>query len=313
MSRILALTVVVAWAAASAAPASGAVRFGLNDDPEHVIAAGNLIERSGASVVRVPVYWPEIEPTVAAWQFAKYDVVYERLLAAGAKPLFVVHGTPVRDLVDLDDTQASSDRGPRDAAAWQRLWRTLAARYPAAKLQVWNEPNLWPYGSIEPQRMAHLTNLAAVAVSEVRRGTKIVGPAPAPTDGWRGYTRTLYANTARNVEVGLHLYPRVPTRWRTDFRNDLRFTKKIAGERRVWITETGLSRSQYGRALQRRGSLWILDRARRAGVASVVFHRLVRREGAGAWDRGLAMTDRRLRPLPVFKALRRAVARQRAQ
>jgi hypothetical protein len=299
--------------AAGGHAAKGKMRFGFNDDKEHILAAGNLVKRSGAAIIRVPIHWPSVEPQAGVWEFEKYDTVYRRLREAGVKPLFVIHGTPRREPLEVLPESTDPERGgPRDEAAWQTLWRTLAGRYPTAKFQVWNEPNLWPYGSIKPRRMARLTNLAAAAVNEVRPRARIVGPAPGPNGGWRPYAKTLYRHTSRKVDVGVHIYPRVPTRWRQDFRSDLRFAKRLGGARRLWITETGLSRYQYGRALQKRGSRWIVDRARQAGVASVIFHRLVPRPGAGAWDRGLAVTDRRLRPLPVFRVLRRAAVRTRS-
>lgn len=311
-ARAATLAALIAVALALAPAASAKTRFGFNDDGQNIAPAGNLIERSNADVMRVPIYWPLLEPAPEQWNFEHVDAVYERLLRAGVRPLFAIYSTP-RHAVDRLPTKPGVDRGPTDTHAWKRLWRTVAERYPRALLQVWNEPNIAHYGPVPVKRMAKLTNQAAAAVRSVSPGRRVIGPPTAPNDSWRPYMKRLYKRTRPSVRVAVHIYPRVPPRWRRDFRRDLRFALRVAGKRKLWITETGLSRSQYGRKLQRRGTAWIVRRAWRAGVAAVIIHRLVRRKGAGAWDRGLAVTDRQLHPLPVFHTLKRLAARSRAK
>jgi hypothetical protein len=315
MLRRAVLTAIAAVAVAAAAlpaSASAGMRFGFNDDADHVVRAGNLLDRSQAQIMRVPIYWPEIEPQPGIWDFTKPDGVYARLTERGIRPLFVVFGVPGHASLDVDTGLGGLGRGAAepDDGSWRRLWSTVAARYPRAILQVFNEPNAAVYGARSPQRVAELVNSAAASAQTARPGARVLGPPAAPNGDWRPYVRALYDRTAAGVEVAVNIYPRVPPTWRSDFRKDLRFARKIAHGRKLWITETGLSRMQYGRRRQARGSAWIYRRARRARVRSVIFHRLIPRRDTTAWDIGLAATDFKLRPLPLFKALREVVRAQ---
>ena len=47
---------------------------------------------------------------------------------------------------DNPGIQCSCDRAADPA--WQEMWRQVAARYPHAILNVWNEPNIYLYGSV---------------------------------------------------------------------------------------------------------------------------------------------------------------------
>ena len=303
------IVIAILLAAVPAASAREAL-FGYSDDPDTFEASGNLIERSDSAVGRVQFLWTDLEPKPGSYAWNEMDAVYNHLLAAGARPLFVVYGSPEW----AQSVPQSGVRPPDDLSAWSDLWSTLARRYPDAIWQVWNEPNHPFYGGdVGLGRIVQLVRLAAQSVHAVDPNARVIGPATSPGVGnWKPYLKAMYRKLGGRIEVAVNVYPRIPSTWKRDFRAGVNFAERVAGDRRLWVTETGLSREQYGGRRQARGSAWMYRRVDRDGLAGIIFHRLAAKSDTTEWDKGLAVTAD-FKPLRVFRALRRAVERPPAR
>jgi hypothetical protein len=115
----------------------------------------NRAELTGASVIKLPVFWNTVSPKRPAagasdpdnpdYRFATLDIQLQRIAAHGFTPLLLVSGAPgwARQAPDNDKTPLGFD-----LPAWTSFTKALASRYdghhqlPKVKLwQAWNEPN----------------------------------------------------------------------------------------------------------------------------------------------------------------------------
>ena len=122
------------------------------------------------------------------------------------------------------------------------MWQVLAARYPDAILNVWNEPNLSAYGGVSIERMAELVNEAARGDLAGRsRSPRPRAPGFPDRQAGRHYIASLYARINKRVDMAANLYPY--GHLRENFRRDLKTVRRIAHKRSVWITEANVSTS----------------------------------------------------------------------
>ena len=87
----------------------------------------------------------------------------------------------------------------------------IAQRYPLAKIQILNEPNLAPFAAFTVDQTVEVITATARAVHEVAPQMKLIGPATSPDQG-RGfaYTRDVYHDLPEDldyVEAAINVYP----------------------------------------------------------------------------------------------------------
>lgn len=302
MNRVL-LGAILALAIC-AAPAA-ALPVGYNEDPARLLAAPQAVEHSNTQLARVAVQWQQLEPVQGEFHFHELDRLTRMLKGDGIRPIIFILGSPHWAGPDNPGIQCSCDRAADPA--WQAMWRRVARRYPEAILNVWNEPNLYLYGSVSVARMAELTNLAAEAIWNVSPKRTVLGPPIAPSTGWEAYAGALYPLLDRRIDMAANIYPRGYLF--ENLRHDLTTVKRIADGRRVWITETNVSRLDVSGVRQTR----YINRAydilsRRDYIAGILFHRLwspYSPDGVGAWDRGLSALTRSGTPRRMYETIGR--------
>ena len=152
----------------------------------------------------------------------------------------------------------------------------IAQRYPFAKIQILNEPNLPVFRAFPVEKTVEVVTETARAVHAIAPHMKLIGPASSPDQG-RGYTytRDVYRNLPADldyVEAAINIYPgpgkrrafrQVKKTWRT---------AKASG-RRIWVTEItpGIYSPRKRRCNQVKEAFSYL---KRRGAKGILFFRL---------------------------------------
>ena len=181
-----------------------------------------------------------------AHDFGKVDVVLDRLLETGLRPIVELSFVP-RDLASDPDKTVFDYRGiispPRDMARWEELCRDLTAhlaeRYGTDEVsrwafEVWNEPNIQVFWTGSEADYFDLYDATARAVKSVNGRFRVGGPATAAA----GWIDDLLAHCADGVPLDFlstHTYGAPPL--------DLRPIAERFGRRDIplWWTEWGVS------------------------------------------------------------------------
>lgn len=158
--------------------------------------------------LRIPIYWPQVEPRRGELDFRALDAIVAPAAAAGVRVLPFVYGTPAW-------LAADPARPPLSAtarSAWAGFLRALVHRYgPQGELwgggssrmairqwQIWNEPNFLLFWRPRPSPVgyARLLRVSARAVRTADRGAGVIAAGLAPVEGgmlpWT-FLRKLYA------------------------------------------------------------------------------------------------------------------------
>jgi len=174
--------------------------------------------------LRIPIYWPGVEPRAGELDFTALDSIVAAATASGVRVLPFVYGTP-------DWLAANPARPPLSNAArsaWTGFLRALVHRYgPRGELwdggpapmairqwQIWNEPNFLLFWRPRPSPpdYARLLRISAGAIRGVDPSARIAAAGLAPVEGgmlpWT-FLRKLYAvpGVRRSIDlVALHPY-----------------------------------------------------------------------------------------------------------
>ena len=218
------------------------------------------------------------------------------------------------------DTRPNAAPHPDYDAYWSRMARELLLRYPdAAGVEVWNEPNILPFGSIPPERYAQLLRAVCDAKAAVGSNVPVVSAGlwhtePKPGQiGWQAYLRRFLGLVAdRHFSVGLHPYPRggrsaTAEDLARSVAEQIRSVKSITG-RPVWITETGVSTGDVSAEVQAKSLRLIYkDTFATARIRAVFFFRLVDPTDRpdSAWESGLGVCRTDFSPKPAYWTLKR--------
>lgn len=277
------------------------VQFGFNEDVTP--ASIRLQAQVGMPVVRFKVPWDEVEPQRGRWDFARFDALYDRMRAAGLRPLLLAVGAPCWARAPGGPCGVP---GPAFDADWSGYVGRLATRYPdAIGVEVWNEENgvqFFPPHP-DPARYAELLGAAYRAAKSVDADLPVVSggllPAPATTRYATADARFLQdmyaAGAAGSMDaIGAHPYPlaaaagggsRYDLGAMERYLQRLRAVRDAAGQSStpIWITEVGVSTESVrgfppgvSGAEQASSLLALLDRAEQdPDVRVVLIHRLV--------------------------------------
>ena len=348
--RSLMLTVVSTLVVLAAAPVAAAQRpsvprgwLGVTADgpltgPDAPRFAGewDRIRTAGAGTVRIAFAWDALEPFGAgAYDFTGTDALVAEAARRRLPVLPVVQRTPAWAAQRPADGAASP---PRDPAEFARLLTALVARYgPAGSLwrerpdlprtpirawQIWNEPSLTRYWSVQPFAPGYvrLLEAAAAAIRRADRGARVV-LAGLPNESFAAL-RSIYRAGGRGAfdAVALHPYTgRVENVVRLI--EAARREMRRAGDLRtpVWLTELswpaaagkvrggtlGFETTDRGQASRLRAALRLLaERRRTLRIGKVVWYTWLSEEGGAnsfAWSGLRRLRDGRVRSAPALR------------
>jgi hypothetical protein len=234
--------------------ATAAPLFGFMDDPEQHLFGIDAAVDIGARIGRVTIPW-----YFTGWQ--QLDQVYDVFYSNGIRPIFTLAVTPKPGpapvlpsvpppVIDIPIPAPQPETLPpaphvpdvenfkpveyADQAAY------MVQRYPYAKIQLLNEPNLPQFRSFTVDQTVETVVTAARAIHAIAPQAKVIGPASSPDQG-RGYayTRAVYSRLPPDldyVEAAANIYPG-PGKRRA-FRQIKKSWKTArASGRKVWVTE----------------------------------------------------------------------------
>jgi hypothetical protein len=257
-AAVVAMIALLAAAAPAAAQVPrdwlGVVADGpLTDPAVHRESEWDLLGDSGAASIRTAFYWWDGQPAgPGAVDYAPYDRVVLAAARRGLRTLPIVHGTP--EWARMQPGELASP--PRDPADFGRFLRALVGRYgprgslwrehpdvrrlPIRDWQVWNEPNLTRYWSVQPFARSYVRLLRAArrALRDADRRARVV-LAGLPNQSWAALRSIYRAGGRRGFHaVALHPYTGKPR----NVVRLVRFARRVMrryGDRRkpVWVTE----------------------------------------------------------------------------
>jgi hypothetical protein len=212
-------------------PRDGHLYFGMTDNavdegtatPDEV---GGMVEALGGSVVRIGLYWPEIESRRDTYNWSRYDNQYLTFIRHGVRPLWAVFQTPrfaaPADARCFGQSGYVCDSEPADtldaSEELEEFAHALARRYPlAAGFEYRNEPNLDknkacttdPSWWIDPE--VYTANLVTFAdsVHSARPEMRVLGGALSSCHYWdrtRRYLAAMLDDEAQEAVDGISVH-----------------------------------------------------------------------------------------------------------
>lgn len=163
--------------------------------------------RGVVGTLRIPIYWPAVEPRSGDLDFGALDAIVGPAAASGVRVLPFVYGTPSW----LATNPARPPLSATARSAWTGFLRALVHRYgprgdlwadgsgrlPIRRWQVWNEPNFLLFWRPRPSPAgyARLLRASARALRSADPGAQVVAAGLAPVEGgmlpW-AFLRKLY-------------------------------------------------------------------------------------------------------------------------
>ncbi len=313
--------------------------FGFNDNwIFQSTRALDLLDQSASQIARTSLAWSGVENNRGSYNWYGSDQLYERLLARGLRPLWVLVDAPCWAQPDPGACGNGKDQqrpSPQNYDEFARFAAAAAQRYPrAVGVEVWNEPNYplfwgtWP----DPGQYANMLSQVAGSVHSAAPGMTVVSGGLSPhadsdrnAIGYQNFLDALYAKGAiqRADAIGIHPYPGVgPSE---DYIGDVRvYLGKVQRTMRkyqdadhpLWATEFGVSTtgehafasSAQGPAL---GEVYtLLRRAAGMRIPVAIVHRFAEDPTLGGREGGFGVLNQNLSRKPAFCELARA--RERA-
>jgi hypothetical protein len=230
--------------------------FGFMDDLGQHVFAIDEAQDIGAKIARVTIPW-----YYTGWD--NFDELYDLFYTYQIKPIITLSVTPKPGPVPslpggvappvippaVTPAPQPEDLPPAPRVPDVEIFRPaeytaqaayIVQRYPWAKLQLLNEPNLPQFRSFTVDQTVEVVASAARAVHEVAPQVRLIGPASSPDQGrGYGYTRAVYSRLPPDldyVDAATNIYPG-PGKRRA-FRQIKKSWKTArATGRRVWVTE----------------------------------------------------------------------------
>jgi len=222
---VVAALALAAAGSAAARPAGSPPRAFFGVVPQGSLGAADFARMRGVvGTLRVPVYWPDVEPRPGELELGSLDATVSAAAEAGVRVLPFVYGTP--PWLASDPARPPLSAGARRAwAGFLRalvsrygrggtLWRGASAPLPIRMWQVWNEPNFLLFWRPRPAPTgyARLLEVSAHAIRARDPRALVVTAGVAPVEGgmlpWV-YLRRLLAirGIGRSVDVvAVHPY-----------------------------------------------------------------------------------------------------------
>jgi hypothetical protein len=311
--------------------ANPALHFGVNEAWGQELGEVDRAGRLGGDTLRANLTWASVEHTQGQYNWGAFDALYSRILASGARPLFIVTGAPCWATQRPGCTKSGHyPPAPAFDQAWGDFVAAAAARYPQARgIEVWNEPNFAAFyaGGPDPERYAKLLRIASAAVKSVAPQMPVIsGGLAAFTKNGKGamrydkfLRRMLAAGAATSADaIGHHAYSgRLLRDGHVDgLRLQLAELKDVmvdfgAEQLPFWITETGVSTAdkKIDQREQAKTDVRAYKMLRKTpGVETVIVHRWRDQPGKGA-ESGYGLTTRKGKAKKALCALAKARGR----
>jgi hypothetical protein len=270
MTMFVLLLVLAACVAASSAPASSGVRYGIQDDAWLEFGPGTLnqrlatFKRLGVPLVRFTLRWNQIaprrpraptSPRDRAYDWRRPDRVLRGLRRHGLTPVLTLVGTP--GWANGGRSPAFAPPRPRDI---RRFAIAAARRYPWVRYWlIWNEPNkrLWLRPTRPTIYVRHVLNPAYEGIHAVLRHARVGGGVTGPRGAAGGvapvaWVRGMALARAKFDAYAHHPYPLTPSETPSSggcrdcpsitmatIRKLLILVRRSFGPKPVWLTEYG--------------------------------------------------------------------------
>ena len=162
------------------------LRFGYFDD---FVAGGNLFDElgaSGADTVLHRLSWETLQPSPtippSGWNWSGFDALYDRSLAAGARPVWNFIDAPCWASSGSCNEAATNPPAAPNVGDYAAAAAQIAVRYPqSVAVEVWLEPNGPFWGAPpDPQRFSSLVGATANAVHATGTGVAVFAGGLAP-------------------------------------------------------------------------------------------------------------------------------------
>ena len=198
------------------APAFGspAIRYGLQDDAYLRFGPGTLqarlirLQSLGVDLVRVNVYWSEVQPRKRIFDWSAYDPVIKGLHQHGIEPVLTLVSTP---------GWANGNKGtnwvPASGASFAAFAAATARRYPYVhRFLIWNEPNQrrWLRPTLPSLYVQRLLNPAYKAIHKVRKHALVAGGVTAPRAATGGVSPAVWIQGMAGYHAKLDAYAHNP-------------------------------------------------------------------------------------------------------
>jgi hypothetical protein len=309
--------------------ANPALHFGVNEAWGKELGELGRAGRLGGDTQRTNLTWASVEGTPGEYRWEAFDALYSRILAAGARPLFIVTGAPcwATQKPGCGSSDGHYPPAPAFDDAWGDFVATAVQRYPQARgIEVWNEPNYETFyaGGPNPERYAKLLKIAHAAVKSVAPSMPVIsGGLAAFTKNGKGamrydtfLRRVLAAGAGSSTDaIGHHAYSgRLLRDGHVDgLRHQLAELKDVMVDFGVEklpfrITETGVSTAQkrVDQREQAKTDVRAYKMLRKTpGVEAVIVHRWRDQSGKGA-ESGYGLTTRKGKAKKALCTLARA-------
>src|SRR5262249_27142047 len=199
-----------------AAPAFGspAIRYGVQDDAWLRFGPGTLQQRLvrlqslGVDLVRVNVYWSEVEPRKGVFDWSDYDPAIKGLHQLGIEPVLTLVSTP---------GWANGNKGTTwvpPPGAWFAASAAAPARHSPSvhRFLIWNEPNQrrWLRPTLPSLYVQRLLNPAYTAIHKVRRHALVAGGITAPRAATGGVSPAVWIKGMAGYHAKLDAYAHNP-------------------------------------------------------------------------------------------------------
>jgi hypothetical protein len=326
--RLAILGCVAALGATIPAQAKAQPSFGYNDgwflEPDTIIQA----VAGGADTIRVSFSWAQVERDRGTLLWGGYDEMYQRILAAGARPLIVVIGAPWWAAAGKRCGPNALTKVPKASQMdrWGRFVGRVARRYPEARaIEVWNEQNFtkfWP-GKLNPRKYGRVLRAAGRGARKSNPNVPVISGGLLPSLNSdrkqmafpKFLKRSLRVAGRRNYDgAGIHPFPFFADDYlgkvRTVVRKTRRITRRAGGRKKtIWVTEVGVSTAppdNYSLRGQARALGAIYDAlARMPDVPAIIIHRFMDDPRGGTRDAGWGVISSDGSLKPAFCALAR--------
>ena len=270
LTLVVLLLALATCVAASSAPASSGVRYGIQDDAWLEFGPGTLdqrlatFKRLGVPLVRFTLRWNQTalrrpkqptSPRDRAYDWRRPDRLLRGLRRHGLTPVVTLVGTPA---------WANGGRAPNFAPPRPRDFRRFATaaarRYPWVRYWlIWNEPNkrLWLRPTRSRIYVHHLLNPGYEGIHAVLPHARVGGGVTGPRGALGGvapgtWVRGMAAARAKFDAYAHHPYPSSPAEtpssrgcpecpWITmaTIRKLLVLVRRHFGRKPIWLTEYG--------------------------------------------------------------------------
>lgn len=206
----------------------------------HFIAPGraeeldlDMIAYAGFSLVRMDLFWHEVERSAGSYDFSGYSALTSELKKRGLRPLYILdYGNPLYE----NGLPPRTDSGVAAFATYAKRCAEAFGDY--AIYEIWNEPNIPVFWKPMPNASdyARLARAAIQGIREVCERCTVLAPATSGVDT-DFIARVSMLGVFEHVDaVSVHPYRNAPPETAL---NDLENLRKLVNGKAIAVSEWG--------------------------------------------------------------------------